>query len=157
MQGFIRPTLLLSHSRYMKPNASNMPTTPPSPTISAEELAFSAYQISVQHQTRQPNLYAAVSVCLLIAYISVALRLLARNRMGQPLMADDFWIIGALVCHWRCRSRSEYEMRRSMRHWQVLYTTLHAKAPLDVLFQRHCCLSSCDFDASSYRPCGLQI
>lgn len=76
-----------------------MPTPPPVQTPSAEEVAFMTYQLSVQHETRQPNLYGAVSACLFLAYFSVGLRLLARHRMGQKLMADDFWIIGAMVCH----------------------------------------------------------
>ncbi|PVI03631.1 hypothetical protein DM02DRAFT_240744 [Periconia macrospinosa] len=64
--------------------------------MSGPDPAFLAHQLSVQHQTRQPNLYAAVSVSLFIAYVSVVLRLIARYRMGQKLLADDYWIIGAL-------------------------------------------------------------
>jgi hypothetical protein len=71
---------------------------PPGHTPTPEEAAFLAYQLEHQHETRQPSFYATVSVCLFIAYLSVFLRLFARRTKAQPLLADDWWIIAALVC-----------------------------------------------------------
>jgi hypothetical protein len=68
-------------------------TEPSSP----EQAAFLADQLARINETRQPALYATVSVCIFIAYISVFLRLLARRINRQPLQADDWWMIAALV------------------------------------------------------------
>lgn len=69
----------------------------PSKVPTPEELAFLQYQMSVKDETRQPAFYATVGVCMFLGYASIGLRLLARRRKGQKLMADDWWIIGALV------------------------------------------------------------
>ncbi|KAF2449307.1 hypothetical protein P171DRAFT_427513 [Karstenula rhodostoma CBS 690.94] len=77
----------------MGDSSASAPAKSPTP----EEMAFLQYQMSVKDQTLQPNFYASVGVCMVLAYVSVVLRLLARRRKSQKLMADDWWIIGALV------------------------------------------------------------
>ena len=62
-----------------------------------EEIAFLQYQMSVQHETLQPNFYATIGVCIILAYMSVGLQLWVRHLKSQKLMADNWWIIGALV------------------------------------------------------------
>ena len=68
-------------------------TPAPAKTPTPEEIAFLQYQMSVQHETLQPNFYATIGVCIVLAYISVGLRLWVRRLKSQKLMADDWWII----------------------------------------------------------------
>ncbi|KAF2119154.1 hypothetical protein BDV96DRAFT_596922 [Lophiotrema nucula] len=62
-----------------------------------EQAAFLADLMLRKNETRRPGLIAAICVCIVIAYVAVGLRLLARRRVHQPLKADDWWIIGALI------------------------------------------------------------
>lgn len=47
---------------------------------------------------KQPDLIAAITICITLAYLAVAARFGARWRVRMPLMADDWWILVALVC-----------------------------------------------------------
>lgn len=56
------------------------------------------YQEAHKDETIQPNFIASLVICTVLAYTAVALRLVARRRQRAHLGADDWWIIGALVC-----------------------------------------------------------
>ncbi|KAF2268077.1 hypothetical protein CC78DRAFT_36125 [Lojkania enalia] len=75
----------------MSASPSNAP--PPTP----EQAAFLADQLARQHEDRRPGLIVAISICIFLAYLAVALRIIARRKVKQPLKADDWWIIGALI------------------------------------------------------------
>ena len=46
---------------------------------------------------KQPDLIAATTICITLAYLAVAARFGARWRVRMSLMADDWWILVALV------------------------------------------------------------
>lgn len=48
---------------------------------------------------KQPNLIAAFTVSISLAYIAVVLRFIARRRRGVELLADDWLMLVALVSH----------------------------------------------------------
>ena len=55
------------------------------------------YQLSHASDDRSANVIAAITTCLCLATIAVALRVLARRMMKTPLGADDWMIFTALV------------------------------------------------------------
>lgn len=46
---------------------------------------------------QRPNLYAALACCLILPFIAVFLRIIARRRVKASLEDDDYLIIAALV------------------------------------------------------------
>ena len=64
-------------------------------SLPPEELAYQEAHI---HEDRSTGLTVAYVVALVVATITVALRLVARRISSTALKADDFTIILALVC-----------------------------------------------------------
>lgn len=58
-------------------------------------------QVPHYEETLRPNIYAATGICLVLAYVSVGLRLYGRRLQGQALWWDDYMSIVALVSHFR--------------------------------------------------------
>jgi hypothetical protein len=54
-------------------------------------------QVPLYEETLQPNIYAAIGVCLLLAYVCVGLRIYGRHLQGLDLWWDDYTSIIALV------------------------------------------------------------
>ena len=55
------------------------------------------YQLQHIHEDRSSDLITAFTTCTVLAYIAVALRLIARRVNRAPLQADDLWVLIALV------------------------------------------------------------
>ena len=51
-----------------------------------------------ENQNQVPQLLGTFITCLVIAYVGIILRLVARKLNGTPLKADDWLIVGSLVC-----------------------------------------------------------
>ena len=49
------------------------------------------------HDNKQPQIIVANIVCIILAYIGVALRLLSRYIVKAGYKADDWWIVAGLV------------------------------------------------------------
>jgi hypothetical protein len=79
-----------------------------------------AQQMAQKNEIRQIQLIAGVSVCFLLAYLAVGLRLMARRRVRQPIMADDWWIIAGLV---RKSAKQAIKAIVDLIHW-ILTTFL---------------------------------
>lgn len=47
--------------------------------------------------SRQPKLLATLIVCVVLAYVAVTLRFVARHKIRASIGADDVWILIALV------------------------------------------------------------
>lgn len=47
--------------------------------------------------SRQPKLLATLIICVVLAYVAVTLRFVARHKVRASIGADDVWIIIALV------------------------------------------------------------
>ena len=56
------------------------------------------YQKDHIQDSKVPQLIVTGALCLAIAYIGVALRLCSRHLSQTPLKADDYTILGSLVC-----------------------------------------------------------
>ena len=56
------------------------------------------YMMAHTADDKRPNIIAAAAVSLSLAYIAVILRFIGRWRVSVPLLADDWWILVALVC-----------------------------------------------------------
>lgn len=54
-------------------------------------------QVPHYEETLQPNIYAAIIVCLVLVYVSVGLRIYGRHLQGLDLWWDDYTSIIALV------------------------------------------------------------
>lgn len=65
-------------------------------------------QVPHYEETLRPNIYAATGICLVLAYVSVGLRLYGRRLQGQALWWDDYMSIVALVSHFH---------RHGADHW----------------------------------------
>ena len=46
----------------------------------------------------RPNIIAASTISIILAYAAVTLRFVARWRVRAAVLADDWWILVALVC-----------------------------------------------------------
>ena len=57
-----------------------------------------AYQKAHIQDTKVPKLLATGVLCPVIAYAAVILRFWARRISSTPLKADDYSILGSLVC-----------------------------------------------------------
>ena len=72
-----------------------------------EQLADSLiYQEAHTEDTRVKRLVGSAIVCLVIAYISVLLRFLARRIGRSTLQADDWWMLASLVGQGACYERA---------------------------------------------------
>lgn len=94
-------------------------------------------QIPHYEETLRPNIYAATGICLVIAYVSVGLRLYGRRLQGQALWWDDYMSIVALVSLFHSHeARNPGEVDLTMRlvsrysHWYPppYFCTLHTWA-----------------------------
>lgn len=65
----------------------------------------------------QPNIYAACGICLVSAYLAVALRLVSRRLKHAPLGSDDYTIFIALVGYLpRCVGRKMLKLEPALHH-----------------------------------------
>ena len=55
------------------------------------------YEFEHIQDNRGPEIVVAVCVCLTLAYVAVALRVIARHVSRSKLQADDYWIFITLV------------------------------------------------------------
>ena len=63
-------------------------------TLPPEEIQ---YEMEHASDNKQPNLYAAYITCLILSYIFVLLRFIARRKSRNPLLADDWMVVIGLV------------------------------------------------------------
>lgn len=73
-------------------NGTNIP-----PEIVASLPTYYQAQIPLWNETRQSNLYASIGICVVLAIVSVWLRLYSRRLKGQSLLVDDYVVVFALV------------------------------------------------------------
>ena len=62
--------------------------------LSKQELK---YEILHKNDDRGPDLIAAYTACLALAYIAVTLRFISRRKSKNALLADDWTLVVALV------------------------------------------------------------
>lgn len=73
----------------------NSTTVPPE--VAAALPPYLQAQIPFYDETTQPNLYAAMIICLFLAYLAVGLRFYAWRLKGQRLRWDDYMISLSLI------------------------------------------------------------
>ena len=56
-----------------------------------------AYQLAHKDDNRSADVVAAVTICLVAAFVAVFLRFLSRKLSKAPLGADDWMIVVGLV------------------------------------------------------------
>lgn len=54
--------------------------------------------VEAAKESRVPQLVTSFVICLIVAYLGVALRLISRRVRNTPLWIDDWLICGSLVC-----------------------------------------------------------